>query len=268
MLGLAAMAGRGGVGGKKIETLYFHGVPGAAVELELADRPFPPDWSVVDRAASRDCHTAAQHFDSIAERIRSGNANRPLRLVGFSLGAYAALEVANRLLDWKISLHLVSAAAPLQCGDFLPQMAGKTVFGLARRHPTAFALLSSLQAVIARSSPRLLQRALFASAQGADAELLGDPRFISVMTRIIERGLGHGSDTYKREVLGYVQDWSAVLDEIGHEVTLWHGDLDNWSPPAMATALAERLPNVVAVNRLPGHSHYSALLQYFGHSAH
>ena len=76
------------------------------------------------------------------------------------------------------------------------------------------------------------------------------------------RGLGHGGASYVREIAAYVRDWSAILPAIRHPVTLWHGAEDNWSPPDMAEAFAERLPNVAALCRLPALSHYSTLRAY------
>lgn len=67
-----------------------------------------------------------------------------------------------------------------------------------------------------------------------------------------------------REIAAYVRDWSAILPAIRHPVTLWHGAEDNWSPTDMAEALAERLPAVTALHRLPGLLHYSTLRAWLG----
>jgi pimeloyl-ACP methyl ester carboxylesterase len=63
--------------------------------------------------------------------------------------------------------------------------------------------------------------------------------------------------------MGYVRDWSAILPLISPPVELWHGSLDNWAPPAMADALAAGLPNITALHKLEGRSHYSALQTFF-----
>ena len=79
-------------------------------------------------------------------------------------------------------------------------------------------------------------------------------------------GLAYGNPAYRQEVLGYVGDWAGILQKIDQPVTIWQGQCDNWSPPAMAETLATLLPNVVAVHRLEGCSHYSTLRDYL-HSA-
>ena len=45
-------------------------------------------------------------------------------------------------------------------------------------------------------------------------------------------------------------------------VTIWQGSEDDWTPPAMAEALAALLPTTPAVHILPGCSHFSTLRAY------
>jgi pimeloyl-ACP methyl ester carboxylesterase len=245
------------------ETIYFHGLPGTPDELKLARRPVPGNWQAIDRSVGLSGGSAEAYFDHLAERVRDMSGGAPIRLVGFSLGAVAALQVASRITDRSVSLHLVSAAAPLQSGDFLPRMAGKSVFSLARRSPLAFSGLCAIQSAIVRVSVKPLAAALFSSAQGLDLELKNAPQFKAQIAGIFRHGLGLGLQNYKREIAAYVQDWSVILLNIRHEVTLWHGEMDNWSPPEMAATLGRMLPNVSAVNILPEHSHYSTLVAYF-----
>lgn len=268
------MAARGGVliaasmGGKfpmndPVLTIYFHGLPGAPAELDLAGRAVPVNWHAINRSDDRSNRSAGGHFDHLAQRIcKLAGDDAPLRLVGFSLGAFAALQVASRIADKPVSLHLVSAVAPLQSGDFLPHMAGRAVFTLAQQRPALFSALSGIQSAIGRVSAKTLMTALFASAQAKDLRLRDDPQFREQIAEVIRLGLGSGLQNYKREIRAYVQDWSNLLPAIQHEVTLWHGDEDNWSPPQMAVTLDRLLPNVSAVKMLPGHSHYSTLLAY------
>lgn len=249
-----------------LRTIYFHGLPGSAAELGLAGRRVPAHWCALERSDNRSGSTADAHFDEVSRRVRELAGDGPLRLVGFSLGAFAALQVASRITDRVLSLHLVSASAPLQSGDFLPHMAGKAVFTIAQRSPLLFSGLSNVQSVLARASAKTLLAALFGSAQGRDLRLIADPQFKAQMTGIVSEGFGRGLQNYKREISAYVQDWSAILPGIHHEVSLWHGEMDNWTPPEMATTLAGLLPNVSGVKMLPEQSHYSTLLAYLGQS--
>ena len=240
-------------------TIYFHGVPGGPRELTLFGAPVPGGWHVPDRARLHPGLAFGAHCDALADEVRALAGVAPIRLAGFSLGAFIALQVAHRLPDVPLTIDLISAAAPLQAGDYLDAMAGKPVFAMVSRSPALFGAMAAGQALAARLAPARLMAALFASAQGEDAVLAQEAAFRTGMAAILREGLGHGRANYTREIGAYVRDWSAILPAIHHPVTLWHGAEDNWSPPAMAEALAGRLSNVSALHRLPGLSHYSTL---------
>ena len=244
--------------------VYFHGQPGASGELEAVwpgdGRPrrlWAPDrndlWPDLPLGEALD-HLAAE----ISRRFPQG----PIRLVGFSLGGFIAIETALRLEAAgrpDLSLDLVSAAAPLDCGEFLPSMAGRAVFTLARDRLRLFALLTRAQGWVAGRAPGFLFRQIFADAAGADADLARDPAFQAALVSILVHGLTGDSRGYRREVLGYVAWPGARLAALRAPVTLWQGEADTWTPPAMADALAKALPHVVALRRFAGLSHYSTL---------
>lgn len=183
-------------------------------------------------------------------------------LVGFSLGGAQALQLAALLGQQVDRIDLIAPAAPLQLGQFLPAMAGGPLFALARRHPGLFGLVCRVQGLIARTAPGLLARLLFADARGGDAELARNPAFRGLLAMVLRQTFADGWRSYQAEIVSYVGDWQAVLDRITRPVTIWQGDQDNWVPPQMAQALAERLPGQARLELLPGLSHYSALQWY------
>ena len=257
MTGSSPVGARGGTE----RTFYFHGQPGSARELRLFDSMDLRSWHVLDRSIVDPQAGLSAHFDRLATEVRVAMQGKPASFVGFSLGAYVALEVAARLPDQQLAIDLVSAAAPLSTGDFLGAMAGKAVFSSARR-PRIFAWVVTAQSLAARYVPDILSKMLFASAQGGDRLLYRDPHFREGIKRVIREGLGRNRNAYRAEVQGYVEDWSPILATVRHSVTIWHGRSDSWSPPAMANALAWRLPNVAHVHLLDGCSHYSTLEAY------
>lgn len=241
---------------------YFHGLPGSPRELNLfglkaSDRWYSPDRRTLNLKQGLD-----DHFDRLALDIRARHLNGKGKLIGFSLGAYVALEVASRLPDLSLTIDLVSAAAPLSSHDFLDKMAGKAVFALARDHPALFSALTRAQGFAARITPKLLFDMTFASARGEDRNLRGDPAFRKAMVQIIADCLANDTMNYRREISGYVSDWSQTPSAVPHPVTIWHGQEDNWAPPEMADVLEDSLPNVASVRRLAGQSHYSTLRKY------
>ncbi|MDH7975242.1 alpha/beta hydrolase [Sphingomonas sp. AR_OL41] len=241
--------------------VYLHGVPGGPAELALfGGAPFAGgDLYAPDRTGD-----APRDWDALAAAIDARFAGEPVALVGFSLGAFAALQLAARLGARVTRIDLIAAAAPLESGDYLAAMAGAPVFRAAQGSPRRFAALLRFQALLMRVAPGLLYRMVFAGAAGADRALVGEPGFRGGIRAILAAALRDGAPGYRRELLAYGSPWSAMLAEVTAPVTLWHGTEDNWAPIAMADALAAALPNVVAVHRLAGLSHYSTLAHVLG----
>lgn len=242
--------------------VYFHGVPGTPQELALADDVsiLGPDVFAPDRTASDAKLDANAMFDLLAKEIAANAGTRPIRLIGFSLGAFAALQIASRLGSRIVRLDLISAAAPRELGDFLPDMAGRRVFSVAGTGGWKFDLLVGLQAALARLTPGLMTAMLFASASPADRMLLAQKQVRSRYRRMLRASFADGGNGYRREIGAYVKPWAEVLNTVSAETVLWHGSDDNWTPFAMAEALASARPQESRIERLAGMSHYSTLI--------
>jgi pimeloyl-ACP methyl ester carboxylesterase len=248
------------------QAVYFHGIPGSAGEVRLFGADLASQLGavhVVERPAATVAPDSAAYFRQLAQVIQSRFPAAPLRLIGFSLGASAALRTAPHLGSQVAGIDLISAAAPLTLGNYLGGMAGAPVFKLAKSNPTFFRGLARLQSVAARLAPGSLYDALFASAQGEDRALSANLAFKAAMLPILQQSLGPELAAYRSEILAYVQDWEAELGQVTPPVTLYHGRADNWSPVAMAQDLVRRLPNVAAVHLLEDLSHYSTLRSYW-----
>lgn len=241
--------------------IYLHGAPGGPLELQLFGDP-AGDGGARFHAPDRSTFAPDLAFGAYIDRLAEDIAARfdgSLRLVGFSMGTFIALNLAQRLGDRISRIDLVSSAAPLSTGDYLPAMAGAAVFRMARTQQKLFSAVSRAQFLAARHAPGLLHHALFSTARGEDAALVRDPRFKAMLRRMLLGALAGGAVNFRREITAYVADWSSLLATIRQPVTLWHGQDDNWSPPAMADYLSHTLPNVAAFERLEGLSHYSTL---------
>lgn len=231
---------------------YFHGMPGG-----------PGEWAVNAPPALRgsawlaDRNDLAETVEAIAARLAAAFPGG-VRLIGFSAGAFAALRTAALLGDKAAALDLVSPAAPLQLGTFLPAMAGGPIFRMAAQRPGLFSLMARAQGWLARHCPDFLLGRLLATAQGGDADLARDPGFREGMAAAVRDGLGRDPRGFEREVLAYVADWREVLGQVSGAVTIWQGDQDNWTPLAMGLALHAAMPGS-RLELLPGASHYSAL---------
>jgi len=240
-------------------TLYFHGLPGSAAELagfgtELAAR-----------AAHVHVVTRGGDFARLAEGVAARFSDGPLKLVGFSLGAQAALRVAPLLGKRVERIDLVSPAAPLQLGDFLSGMAGAPVFRAALAGRWPFAALTLVQAQAARIAPQRMAAALMAKAKGEDRALAADPRFIDSLAQSLRHSLIDNRPAYMAEIRAYVGDWRGELARAHQPVRIWQGSEDDWTPPAMAEALAAALPSRPEAEMIEGLSHFSTLRHYLAH---
>jgi pimeloyl-ACP methyl ester carboxylesterase len=244
--------------------VYFHGVPGAPREADLFREALQGTnvrLVCIDRFAIDPALTGTAYYREIAAQILRETQGHPFDVAGFSMGAFIALQTCNYLQGQVRHLHLISAAAPLEAGDFLDGMAGKVVFQLARSRPLMFRILSLWQGVLARFAPDVLYSMLFGSAAAADQQLAPDPVFQAHIQKALRMSFGTGLEGYVRDVRAYVQPWADDLSRILDPTTVWHGAQDNWSPVAMATYLAGALPCAQPARVLPGLSHYSCLIQ-------
>lgn len=242
--------------------VYFHGVPGSPSEASVFDAPARKQGLRIlcfDRFAIDHAITGADYYRQIAQAISETVQGARVDFIGFSLGTHTVLEVADLMPNQVRSLHLVSAAAPLDGGDFLDQMAGKAVFSLAKRNAGLFQWLVKWQTLLAKRAPQLLFRMLFASAQGQDRELVKSPEFKALICQVLQQCFAQGSPSYTRDIQQYLQPWSAGVFASEANACLWHGTADNWSPFGMSAYLAERVPGNAHVERMEGLSHYSCL---------
>jgi len=159
--------------------VYLHGVPGDATEgawfADAATRA-GVDLHCLERSNIALDLQGEPYFQAIARRIDGLAAGAPYVVVGFSLGAFVAMRTAPYLAGRATRMHLVSAAAPLEGGDFLPHMAGQPVFRAARASNLRLRLLIGIQKFLAAAAPGVMVRLLFAAAPGRRSRARADPR--------------------------------------------------------------------------------------------
>lgn len=208
---------------------YFHGQPGAHIEITLAGLP----------------ETAV---------LRADDPTPAAHLIAFSLGAHRALLHAAEHGAERIDL--IAPAAPLHLGDFLPHMAGAPVFKAAQNG--TLARVTTGQATILRLAPGILRRLMFAGAPPTDHALFQNKTNRTLLRKILRHSLIDTRAAYEAALEAYVTDWQGLLPDITCPVTLWHGTADTWAPLAMSQALATELPSAT-LQTLPALGHYSAL---------
>ncbi|NOT84895.1 MAG: alpha/beta hydrolase [Methylococcaceae bacterium] len=244
--------------------VYFHGAPGAMKECAIFDlygQAQGLTFICFDRFSVDVSIDGEAYYQYLAQEIAKQAAGKTVDVIGFSIGAFVALQTCRYLGDGVQNLHLVSAAAPLEAGDFLDAMAGKHVFKLAKALPALFALVCYGQKLLAVFFPRTLFRLFFASAAGGDKGLLNKHEFQSSSRHLLRSCFTDGIPGYTRDMRAYVCPWASTLSGLSVNTYIWHGAADNWSPKAMAIYLKTALLNCAHIEILEGLSHYSCLYE-------
>ena len=241
--------------------VYFHGAPGGIEESSLFEKYARKNnlkFVCLDRFAIDAALKGASYYQSMAQQIELIAGGKSLDIIGFSLGAYVAIEVSRLLQDQVRQLHLVSAVAPLDSGDFIDHMAGGLVFKLAREKPFIFKLVTHVQRFMATIAPKLFVKLLFANSVGKDRTLIKRADFKQYITSIIKHCFQNRGSGYARDINLY-SNWLGHSVTVCEPVSLWHGTDDNWTLFAMASSLHKLMPNSLSITSMEGLSYYSCL---------
>lgn len=230
--------------------IYFcHGAPGGPADASLLSIQgvVAPNLFASAPLAQFDVDTADELDGSV-------------HLVGFSIGAMVALRLAASRPERVGKVTLISPAAPLALGDFLPDMAGASVFKMAIRAPAALRALTGLQGLGVKIAPDFVLNRLFAKAGEQERRLMAEPEVRRVLRAGLRNSFRDHPTAYVQAVCAYVGDWSGALPKVTCPVEIWHGEADTWAPIAMAEALVAALPCGAVLHRVQGGEHYSTLM--------
>lgn len=249
-----------------VSTVYFcHGLPGSPADANLITEGLTPNTRVVapkllelDLEPGSNLDEAVAQFDNLI-----ADAHGYIHVIGFSIGAMVACKIAADRPEEVGRLTLISPAAPLQLGDFLPFMAGAPVFQMARDTPRRLAMATAAQGLAARLAPGLLIKALFAKCGPQEKALMAEEQFQFLLKRALSNSYRKHPAQYRRMLAAYVEDWSDVLGKIECPVDLWHGNADSWAPIAMSEALEAAIAAPVVLHEIKGGEHYSTMAKFY-----
>ncbi len=239
--------------------IFCHGMPGSELDADLLRHANPSTNIIALNLLDVDPEQMERGLQDAFDEAFEQADNKPVDLVGFSIGAMVATRLATLHPANVSQLILVSPAAPLSLGDFLPNMAGKPVFELALKHPKLLRLLTRFQGSVARVSPRKLTNMLFAKCGAIEKQLLEEPLIRSAMAKALSASLVEKPASYIAYVSAYVSEWSGILLAVKCPVVLWHGTKDTWSPPEMSKKLEAAFESEVTLNWVENAEHYSTL---------
>ncbi|WP_412551631.1 alpha/beta fold hydrolase [Shimia sp. MIT910701] len=236
---------------------FCHGVPGCPQDAAF----LATNGRVVVAPNLLACEGSAplEHLASTFGAAVAQNGGQAFHVVGFSIGAMAALRLAAERPKQVARVTVVSPAAPLQLGEFLPDMAGAPVFKLAMKRPRVLRMLTAAQGLLARNVPGMLIKQLFAKCGVQERALLADPQFVTALTEGMRNSFVTHRAGYLAYLAAYVADWSDVLRNVQAPVEIWHGDKDTWAPLEMADAIKDLVPSSCVLHVVPNGEHYSTL---------
>jgi len=236
--------------------IYCHGLPGSPEELSAFETLAPVSHI---HALDRLGHHSGEYEKSVLAAFDRMGVDEPVTLAGFSLGAMSALHIAAERGALIRKLILISPAAPLELGDFLPSMAGRPVFEAAQAGDWSLRLFTAAQASLFGLAPQLALKTMFRASPDADLALLSSMRFVDVVLQGLRTCLGRRQAAYRNELRAYVRPWAHILDRVLCETEIWSGASDDWTPIAMGKALKARLGDGAVLHVCPGLGHYSTL---------
>ncbi|MFY0659049.1 MAG: alpha/beta hydrolase [Shimia sp.] len=236
---------------------FCHGVPGGPDDARLLQTGELPVTApnLFDFSAGGPLQHLVSQYDAACAKAEGGQ----MHVVGFSIGAMAALRLAAARPAAVACVTVISPAAPLQLGNFLPEMAGAPVFKLAMQRPGVLRLLTALQGGLARFAPGMLVNQLFAKCGPQEQFLLSDAHFRDALISGMRSSFIDHRQGYLAYLSAYVADWSRELSQVRAPVQIWHGDADTWSPLAMSAAIKELVPAGCDLQVVPGGEHYSTI---------
>jgi pimeloyl-ACP methyl ester carboxylesterase len=236
-------------------------MPGSTADAELLYNANPDIEVITLRLLELDPEAIDAELPNAIDAAVNEIGDNYVHVVGFSIGAMAAIKIAASRPNLVSRLTLISPAAPLSSGEFLDKMAGKPVFELALKQPKILRLLTRFQGLVTRFSPNTMIKMLFAKCGPVEKDLLEDQAFIGVMKMALLESFVQSPTTYLGYISAYVADWGDSLSGVLCPVELWHGTKDTWSPPEMSKYLADEIGEKATLNLVQDAEHYSTLTQ-------
>ncbi|MCB1335445.1 MAG: alpha/beta hydrolase [Roseivivax sp.] len=206
-----------------MKTVYLSAFPGSAAELEL----------------TRLAHLTTLPRTGDAEAMARALPAREVHLVGFSLGAVAALRIASRAPGQVVRVTAISPVAPAALGGAVPAFATAT-------------------GMLAKLSPGLGAGGAVKQVAAAEPALFDDPAARGVLKQVMSEGLG--DPALARERAAWAEPWEAELAAIRCQVSLWRGEADRFTTAQQVTAMARAI-RYAEVNWVPRAGHFGALAE-------
>jgi pimeloyl-ACP methyl ester carboxylesterase len=235
---------------------YFHGSPSSRLEsylyvrgellqsrnvrLVAVDRPgmglsdFQPERRLLDWP--QDVIALADHLN--LERFA---------LLAYSLGGPYAAACAYAIPERLTKVGIVSGAALFTIPELVQNVNEGTrrFMSLPREKPwLSHLFLGLMLGVMPRIAPALFIKNASSLLPRPDRTLIStDPELQKRFIRAVREGMRQGTRGAHYDSLVTVTDWGLRLEDIQTPVLLWHGEVDQNVPVAMARYMAKAIPH-------------------------
>lgn len=232
----------------KLTTIYYHGLPGSAHEIEM----------YIHENTSPPIVLAPLDFDGFDALIKNAPTDG-VHIIGFSMGAMTALKLAAQRPESVKKLTLIAPASPLSLGRFLPDMVGRPVFKAAKLGFIPFKIFTAIQRLGVVMAPNKIIETMFLGSPQPDLDLISNPSFKQALLQGLKLSLGIDNQAYRKAIHEFIGPWDDCLTHVKCPVTLHHGTADNWAPIAMSHALEKTITSKAELIEYDGLGHYSVL---------
>ncbi|MGD8684259.1 MAG: alpha/beta hydrolase [Chloroflexota bacterium] len=256
-----------------VPVVFCHGSPSSRlaaidhVERVVAHggRIIAPDRPGLGRSDPETGRSLASWAGDVAELMNQLGLAR-FRVLAVSGGGPYALALAWALPDRVERVSLLSSPGSFDIPGAMDGMARshRLTWLLARWQPRLLGWMLSRQKAALEDDPERFAQAIVGSMHGADREALEalDParlrRFITVP---LAEALRQGTAGAVEDLRALRAPWGFGVQDIRVPVDIWHGRLDDATPPQMGGWLAAMTPSA-NVHFLAGEGHTSTILRY------
>jgi pimeloyl-ACP methyl ester carboxylesterase len=260
-LGWAEHGARGGAGdGRAGPIVWHHGTPGSRLSFLGGDAASRlgvrvivlerPGFGRSDALPGRRIVDWPRDLEEAADALGLGR----FAIAGMS-GAGPYLLAAGRALGDRVTrVTMVGCAGPFHARGAVRAMATsrRAFLALVRRSPRAAERVLDL---VYGSRHESFYRAMTRGLGDADGRVLAQQDVWRLLVSATSEALRGGYSAFVAEVALASGDWGVPFAEVHVPVALFHGTDDRSTPLAMATHMAERLPDAT-LEVLPGEGHF------------
>lgn len=233
--------------------LFFHGTPGSRLErffTESALRDAGIRLIVVERPgygqSAFDATRKLLDWPDAVVRLADALQLEQFSVAGFSGGGPYAAACAYRMPQRLLHTALISSSAPFTVAGLLDQMLPGNRSLFEQAVDDYLVLAQQLESLI--ETPASLYGLFEEPALQPDSKVLADPHFREMYLANLAESMHQGMRALAYDMALLASPWGFEPAQITGSVSVWYGEQDVFTPPAMGHHLAQ---TIAACSRFP-----------------